>query len=93
MGVAAGPGLANWQIQADQHIHHRGMYETTVHPVVGAYPTTTWPWRFDRTPARLERPAPLFAQHNREILREAGLSEQAIADLYETGTTADEPVT
>ena len=92
LGVAAGPVLANWQIQADPHIYHRRMYETTVHPVVGAYPTTTWPWRFERTPASLRFPAPLFAQHNREILQEAGLSDEAIAALYESGTTADEPV-
>lgn len=93
LSIAAGPVLANWQIQADPHIHYRKMYETIVHPVVGAYPTTTWPWRFDRTPARLSRPAPLFAEHNREILREAGLNEDAISNLYETGTTADNPLT
>jgi crotonobetainyl-CoA:carnitine CoA-transferase CaiB-like acyl-CoA transferase len=90
-GVAAGPVLANWQIMADPHIHHRGMYQMIVNPVVGAYPTTTWPWRFERTPARLVRPAPLFAEHNREILKEAGLDDDAIAALYESGTTADEP--
>ena len=90
--VPAAPVLANWQIQADPHIHHRQFYRTTVHPVVGAYPTTTWPWRFERTPARLERPAPLFAQHNREILREAGLDEPSIAALYESGTTSDAPL-
>jgi crotonobetainyl-CoA:carnitine CoA-transferase CaiB-like acyl-CoA transferase len=90
-GVAAGPVLANWQILPDPHIFQRGMYETIVHPVVGAYPTTTWPWRFERTPARIERPAPLFAEHNREILSEAGLDDDAIAALYESGTTADEP--
>ena len=89
IGVAAGPVLANWQIKPDPHIYERGMYQTIVNPVVGAYPTTTWPWRFDRTPARIERPAPLFAQHNREILQEAGLGEDAIAALYESGTTAD----
>ncbi len=89
IGVAAGPVLANWQIMPDPHIYERGMYQTIVNPVVGAYPTTTWPWRFDRTPARIERPAPLFAQHNREILQEAGLGEDAIAALYESGTTAD----
>jgi crotonobetainyl-CoA:carnitine CoA-transferase CaiB-like acyl-CoA transferase len=91
VGVPAGPVLANWQIMPDPHIHFRGMYETIVNPVVGAYPTTTWPWRFERTPARLTRPAPLFAEHNREILREAGLDDAAIAALYESGTTADEP--
>jgi crotonobetainyl-CoA:carnitine CoA-transferase CaiB-like acyl-CoA transferase len=92
LGVPAGPVLANWQVQADPHIFHRKMYETIVHPVVGAYPMTTWPWRFERTPARLSRPAPLFAQHNREILLEAGLDDDAIAALYASGTTTDEPL-
>jgi crotonobetainyl-CoA:carnitine CoA-transferase CaiB-like acyl-CoA transferase len=90
-GVAAGPVLANWQMLPDPHLHHRGMFQTLVNPVVGAYPTTTWPWRFERTPARLSRPAPLFAQHNREILKEAGLDDETIAALYESGTTADVP--
>ena len=90
-GVPAGPVLANWQMLPDPHLYERGMFETIVNPVVGAYPTTTWPWRFERTPARIERPAPLFAEHNREILREAGLDDDAIAALYESGTTADEP--
>ena len=91
-GVPAGPVLANWQILPDPHIFERGMYETILHPVIGAYPETTWPWRFERTPARIARPAPLFAEHNREILTEAGLSESQIASLYESGTTADEPL-
>ncbi len=91
LGVPAGPVLANWQILPDPHIHERGLYQTMVNPVVGAYPTTTWPWRFERTPAALTRPAPLFAQHNREILHEAGLDDAAIAALYASGTTADEP--
>ena len=72
-GVPAAPVLANWQIMADPHVFQRGLYETILHPVVGAYPTVTWPWRFERTPARIVRPAPLFAEHNREILAEAGL--------------------
>ena len=92
LGVPAAPVLANWQILPDPHIHERGMYETMVFPVVGAYPATTWPWRFSRTPARLARPAPLFAQHNRAILTEAGLSDADIEALYASGTTADDPV-
>jgi crotonobetainyl-CoA:carnitine CoA-transferase CaiB-like acyl-CoA transferase len=90
-GVAAGPVLANWQVLPDPHIYERGLYQTVVSPVVGAYPSATWPWKFERTPARITRPAPLFAQHNREILKEAGLDDAAIAALYESGTTADAP--
>jgi crotonobetainyl-CoA:carnitine CoA-transferase CaiB-like acyl-CoA transferase len=91
IGVAAAPVLANWQILANPHLHARGVYQTIVHPVVGAYPTTTWPWRFERTPASLRRPAPLFAQHNRDVFMEAGLSDEAIAALYASGTTTDAP--
>ncbi len=91
-GVPAAPVLANWQIMADPHVFQRGLYETILHPVVGAYPTVTWPWQFERTPARITRSAPLFAEHNREILAEAGLSDDTVAALYATGTTADEPV-
>lgn len=89
-GVPAGPVLANWQIMPDPHIHAREMYETVVFPVVGAYPTTRWPWRFDRTPAAITRPAPLFAQHNKEIL-EATFDASTIEALYASGATADEP--
>ncbi|MFN0029029.1 MAG: CaiB/BaiF CoA transferase family protein [Acidimicrobiales bacterium] len=90
-GVSAAPILANWQILPDPHLHARGVYQPIEHPVVGVYPTMTWPWRFDRTPARLARPAPLFAEHNREILTEIGLDTAAIDALYATGVTADTP--
>jgi crotonobetainyl-CoA:carnitine CoA-transferase CaiB-like acyl-CoA transferase len=89
-GVPAGPVLANWQIMPDPHIYARGMYQSVVFPVVGAYPTPTWPWRFERTPAAITRPAPLFAEHNAEILPEA-LDKATIAALYASGSTADEP--
>jgi crotonobetainyl-CoA:carnitine CoA-transferase CaiB-like acyl-CoA transferase len=91
-GVSAAPVLANWQVLPDPHLHHRGFYEPIEHPVVGVYPTTTWPWRFARTPARLARPAPLFGEHNRRILRDAGFDEARIEALYATGVTADEPL-
>jgi crotonobetainyl-CoA:carnitine CoA-transferase CaiB-like acyl-CoA transferase len=90
-GVPAAPVLANWQVLPDPHIHLRGMYQTVLYPVVGAYPATTWPWRFERTPARIDAPAPLFAQHNRDILREAGLDDEHVEHLYALGVTADEP--
>jgi crotonobetainyl-CoA:carnitine CoA-transferase CaiB-like acyl-CoA transferase len=90
-GVPAAPVLANWQILPDPHIYQRGFYQTVLFPVVGAYPTTTWPWRFERTPARIALSAPLFAEHNREILGEAGLDDEQVAELYAIGVTADEP--
>jgi crotonobetainyl-CoA:carnitine CoA-transferase CaiB-like acyl-CoA transferase len=90
-GVSAAPVLANWQILADPHIHQRHAYASVEFPVVGVYPTTTWPWHFARTPARIVRPAPLFGEHNHQILSELGLSDDRIAELYAEGITADEP--
>ncbi|MDH4147579.1 MAG: CoA transferase [Acidimicrobiia bacterium] len=90
-GISAAPVLANWQILTDPHIHRRAVYQPIEHPVVGVYPTTTGPWRFSRTPAQLTRPAPCFAEHNREVLAEAGLDPEEIDALYASGVTADEP--
>ncbi|MFV0525201.1 MAG: CoA transferase [Acidimicrobiales bacterium] len=91
VGVAAAPVLANWQIPADPHIHHSGFFAPIEHPEVGVYPTPTWPWQFAETPATLRRHAPLFAQDNRQILGEIGLSAATIDALYAKGVTADEP--
>jgi crotonobetainyl-CoA:carnitine CoA-transferase CaiB-like acyl-CoA transferase len=90
-GVSAAPVLANWQVLPDPHIRGRGFYIDVEYPVVGVYKATTWPWRFSRTRARITRPAPLFSEHNHEILREAGLDDDAIAALYASGVTSDEP--
>ena len=83
--------LANWQVLADPHLFHRGFYVPIEHPVVGVYPFPSWPWRFSRTPARVRRAAPRFAEHNREVLAEIGLSEQHIQRLYDDGITSDAP--
>ena len=37
--------------------------------------------RFDRTPAEIRRPAPTLGQHTDEVLAEAGLSSDQIAEL------------
>lgn len=91
VGVPAAPVLRNWQILADPHIHERGVYRDMRQHVIGYYPTTTWPWRFSRTPATLRTPAPRFAEHNREILTGLGYDDTTIERLYATAVTADEP--
>ena len=90
-GVSAAPVLANWQMLPDPHLHERGFYIDVEHPVVGVYPYASWPWQFSRTPAAITRPAPVFAEHNRQVLGELGLSDDAIDDLYASGVTADTP--
>jgi crotonobetainyl-CoA:carnitine CoA-transferase CaiB-like acyl-CoA transferase len=54
------------------------------HPA-GTYKHIPSPARFSATPASLRRPAPLPGEHNREVLAEAGLTEEEIAGLEATG--------
>jgi crotonobetainyl-CoA:carnitine CoA-transferase CaiB-like acyl-CoA transferase len=41
------------------------------------------PWRFERTPASIDRHAPRLAEHTDEVLAELGLSSERIASLRE----------
>jgi crotonobetainyl-CoA:carnitine CoA-transferase CaiB-like acyl-CoA transferase len=55
------------------------------HPDAGRYKVIPPPARFSATPASVRRPAPLAGQHTREVLAEAGLTEEQITRLAEAG--------
>jgi len=55
------------------------------HPEAGRYKLIPPPARFSATPASVRRPAPQVGQHTREVLAEAGLTEQQIDALAEAG--------
>jgi formyl-CoA transferase len=46
------------------------------------------PVKLSRTPADVHRPAPAFGEHTHEVLAEAGLAEEEIAGLIESGAAA-----
>ena len=92
-GVPASPVLANWEIASDNHLHDRGYFVTVRNPKAGTHFFPGFPWRFERTPARVRRPAPLFAEHNKEVFSELlGMPDEAIRELYDEGVTADVPI-
>ena len=91
-GIPGGPVLANWEIVSDPHLFERGYFIDIVHPEVGHHRWDGWPWHLSRTPGRVRSHAPLFAEHNDEVLRKVlGLSEPEIAELRATRVIADEP--
>ena len=90
-GVPAGPVLANWEIVSDPHLYERGYFVDIVHPDTGHQRWDGFPWRLSRTPARVRRPSPLFAEHNDEILGELGLGPEEIGRLRDEAVIADEP--
>jgi len=56
------------------------------HPVAGKIKYPSRPYRFSRTPWKVERPAPLKGQHNKEVLcRRLGYTEQELLRFKEAG--------
>ncbi len=91
-GVPAGPVLANWEIVADPHLFRRGYWVDTVHPEIGFQRWEGIPWRFSGTPPPPRaRAAPLFAEHNDEVLHDLGVTDAEIAGLRERSVISDEP--
>ena len=91
-GVPAAPVMPNWMVVSDNHLNDRGYFVEVRHPVAGTHVFPGFPWRFEETPAAVARPAPLFAEHNREVFSGLlGMSDAEIEALYAAGATNDAP--
>lgn len=92
-GIAAAPVMANWEVYTDNHLNERGYFVPVRHARAGTHGQPGFAWRFERTPARIQRAAPLFAEDNEAVFTEIlGLSAEEVAHLYETGLTSDHPI-
>jgi crotonobetainyl-CoA:carnitine CoA-transferase CaiB-like acyl-CoA transferase len=90
--VPAAPVMANWEIVSDNHLNARDFFVRIQHPEAGTFPFPGYPWRFENTPPPPPFPAPMFAEHNREVFAGLlGMDDGAIAALYAAGVTADLP--
>ena len=74
--------LSNPQIQA------MGSILKFEHPQGGAMQQPRPPAQFSETPAGIHRCSPRLGEHTSEILKEAGLSDEDIANLKEIGAVA-----
>lgn len=63
-----------------------GLFQTMAHPSEGTVRYVRPPTKFARTPASVRRPAPQVGEHSLEILREAGLRDDAITALLSSKT-------
>jgi len=73
-------------------LQFRGFFEEVDHPVAGPALHSTLPIRFSRGPDRLHRqPAPLLGEHNDEVLRGLGFSDDELAELDGAGVTGHVP--
>ena len=66
-----------------------GFYEEVDHPSLGTYPSPGLPFRFASVDHWLHRAAPMFGEHNHDVLtRILGLSDAEIAELEAEGSSA-----
>ncbi len=56
-----------------------------MHEMLGPYRTFAPPIRMDATPTEAQGPSPLLGKHTEEVLREAGLTDDAVAAMIESG--------
>jgi crotonobetainyl-CoA:carnitine CoA-transferase CaiB-like acyl-CoA transferase len=93
-GVPAGYVVDGRDIARNPQLLHRGYFGTERHPVTGAHPIPTIPFRFTSRATRgwLTRPAPTLGEHNREILGgELGLDDDELAALESAGIIGSRP--
>jgi crotonobetainyl-CoA:carnitine CoA-transferase CaiB-like acyl-CoA transferase len=85
-GIWAGPVYSYADLRNDPQVRHNGTFVTYDHPTEGRVTTPGFAFRLDRTPPRVDRPAPLAGQHTRELLAELGLPAGRIQELIDEGT-------
>lgn len=67
------------------HVEATGTFVDVNHPRLGSVTLTDTPLSLSETPVAIRDPAPVLGQHNREILRAAGYSDEEISALEADG--------
>jgi crotonobetainyl-CoA:carnitine CoA-transferase CaiB-like acyl-CoA transferase len=69
----------------DEHLAAIGFFRESEHPVVGRILEPSVPSEWSGTPPTRHEPVPTLGQHTTEVLREAGLAQDAIDALLSCG--------
>jgi crotonobetainyl-CoA:carnitine CoA-transferase CaiB-like acyl-CoA transferase len=79
-------------IVADPHLAATGYFRTVEHPTEGPIKSMATPSEWSESQPQYRRHAPRLGEHTREVLHEAGLSEQAIESLLSAGAAKQAPL-
>lgn len=87
--VTIGPIYDITQILEDPHFIARGILEDYPDADMGSFPMHHVVPRLSGTPASIRGPAPQLGEHNRELLREAGVDDAAYGALLAAGAACE----
>jgi crotonobetainyl-CoA:carnitine CoA-transferase CaiB-like acyl-CoA transferase len=87
-GVPVGPVRTVEELLDDPDMMERGAIVRVDHPTAGPLRTMGSPLHLGRTPVTMGRPAPLLGEHTDEVLRAAGVDDDTIGGLTDSGVLA-----
>lgn len=73
------------EVEQDPQAIHLEAFASYEHPTAGTVRTVNIPVKFSETPGDIRRHPPRIGEHNEEILRELGYSDETIASLKQNG--------
>jgi crotonobetainyl-CoA:carnitine CoA-transferase CaiB-like acyl-CoA transferase len=89
--LAVAPVLGLEEVVEDAQVRHNGALVEGEHPHAGRIRQPRPPARFDRTPERPGRPAPLLGEHTDEVLAELGVGPEEREALRREGVIGPAP--
>ncbi|GAA3732175.1 formyl-CoA transferase [Spinactinospora alkalitolerans] len=84
-GVPCAPINGTGQVYTDDHLGKRGFFWDAEHPDLGAVRQIGSPMRLSETPARHGPAGPVLGADTTDLLADAGLTSEEIADLLRRG--------
>ena len=84
-GVVAGPIYNMEQVYQDPQVRARDMLVDLEDPDLGTLHNIGIPVKLSATPGRIRRRGPALGEHNVEILKEFGFSDEEVSNLVEAG--------
>lgn len=83
--IWCGPVYGYSELVDDAQIKHNETFVEYDHPTEGRVKTPGFPLKFSKTPSEVRMGAPVVGQHTRDVLREAGFSDDKIEALERSG--------
>ncbi len=85
LGIPCSPVNDLDSLLHDQHLAETGFFQESNHPTEGPIRTTRSPFLVEDIETLEDKPAPKIGQHSAEILREIGVDEDKISQLFKSG--------